>query len=403
MRLSDKLIRKHPRPSSGQSFLWDDLLQGYGVRFTPTKTAHVIQWREAGGRKPRITLDHWPAVSVDTARDLARTRLAKVTKVAGSGGGGLPLHSAMRTWHANVTATGKWRPRYAAKVASMIGSYVEGVENPRLQLSPAARTAVESLGSSPVGAVRRSDVMAVVDSIKPGAAEQFMAVLSSFFSWAYEREWVENNPARNRLKVTGGRRVRHRRLADKEFLALWRAFEAEGDPAFAAFQLLALTGARRREVTEMRWAELDLDAGIWTLPPERRKTGKRDPEPFVITLAPQAIAAVSRQPVLEGSPFVFWGRRDRKSFDFQHATMDRIITAAGVRDWRLHDLRRYMRSGLAALGTSQVVAELVLGHRTPLGGLVGVYDVHTYADEKHAAWHKWAAHVGKLVATSRNE
>ena len=78
--------------------------------------------------------------------------------------------------------------------------------------------------------------------------------------------------------------------------------------------------------------------------------------------------------------------------------MDRVDATAGVKDWRLHDLRRTMRSGLAALGVSQVVAELTLGHRTPLTGLVGMYDAHGYADEKRAAWLKWARHVAKLVS-----
>jgi integrase len=398
MRLNDKLIRKHPRPESGQSFLWDDLLQGFGVRFTPTRTSYVIQWREAGGRKPRVTLDQWPAVSVEDARTVARGRLSKVTGQA-KHGGGMALHTAMRTWQERCATN--WRPRYAVKVDAIIASYVEGADRPRLRLSPATLAAVEALGSTPVAAVKRADVMAVADSIKQGAADQFLAICSSFFNWAYEREWVESNPARNRLKVTGGRRIRQRRLTDAEMLALWRAFEAQGDPAFGAFQLLVLTGARRREVTGMRWDELDLEAGTWTLPPERRKTGGRDLEPFVISLAPQAVAAIQRQPVLEGSPFVFWGRRDRRPFDFQHSTIDRVQAAASVRDWRLHDLRRYMRSGLAALGVSQAVAELTLGHITARAGLVGVYDVHDYADEKREAWQRWAVHVAKLTRAER--
>jgi len=395
MRLSDKVIRKHPRPESGQSFLWDDLLQGFGVRFTPTRTSYVIQWREAGGRKPRVTLDQWPAVSVEDARTVARARLSKVTGQTRHGGG-TPLNAAMRTWQERAATN--WRPRYAEKVDAMIASYVEGAERPRLKLSPATRAAVEALGATPVAAVRRADVMAVADSIKQGAADQFLAICSSFFNWAYEREWAESNPARNRLKVTGGRRIRQRRLTDAEMLKLWRAFETETDPAFGAFQLLVMTGARRREVTGMRREELDLEAGTWTLPPERRKTGGRDLEPFVINLAPAAIAAIQRQPVLEGSPFVFWGRRDRRPFDFQHSTLDRVDAAAGVRDWRLHDLRRYMRSGLAALGVSQAVAEITLGHRSARSGLVGVYDVHDYADEKREAWAKWAAHLAAIGA-----
>ena len=42
-----------------------------------------------------------------------------------------------------------------------------------------------------------------------------------------------------------------------------------------------------------------------------------------------------------------------------------------IADWVLHDLRRYMRSGLSRLGISQTVAEQCLGHLA--GGLIGVY------------------------------
>jgi integrase len=48
--------------------------------------------------------------------------------------------------------------------------------------------------------------------------------------------------------------VRSRKITDDEFLKLWRAFKAEGDPALAAFELLAFTGARRREITQLRAA-----------------------------------------------------------------------------------------------------------------------------------------------------
>lgn len=86
--------------------------------------------------------------------------------------------------------------------------------------------------------------------------------------------------------------------------------------------------------------------------------------------------------MLEGSPNVSWGSRDKPPFALQHAAMDRTHSAAGVKDWRLHGLRRYMRSGLAAVGMSQAVAELTLGLRTARGRLVGIYDVHDYKLKK---------------------
>jgi hypothetical protein len=60
------------------------------------------------------------------------------------------------------------------------------------------------------------------------------------------------------------------------------------------------------------------------LPPERRKTGNRDPAPFVIHLHPHLLAMLREQPVLQGSPFVFWGRRDQRPFEFHHALMMRL-------------------------------------------------------------------------------
>ena len=392
MRLTQKLIEKTPRPATGQRILWDDLLVGFGCRLTPTKTSFVVQWREAGGRKPRFNVGQWPALSVEDAREFARKRLGEQVKLARSGAS-VSLARAMREWYEHQVRHGTWRPRYAAKVSQIIASYVEGTESERRPLAPALAAAVATLGSKSIGHVKRQHLTAVSDHVSRGAADQFLAIVSSFYGWAIERETVEANPARNRLRLTGGRRKRNRRLTDAEVAALWTAFAVEEDPALGAFELLLFTGARRREVTLMRWAEVDLKAATWTLPAARRKNGNKNPEPFVITLAPPALRVLKRQPRVEGNPYVFWGRRDSKAFDFQHLLMKRVHAAAKVEDWVLHDLRRYMRTGLGALGVSQVVAEMCLGHMAPKAGLVGVYDQHDYADEMKAAWLKWARYV----------
>lgn len=397
VRLTDDFIRRRPQPKAGQEFEWDELVSGFGVRFTPNAKSFVIQWRDSSGAKPRETLKpRFPQLTTEEARSRARARLSEVLG-AKEKGADVPLRLAIRQWYEQQSTRGNWRPRYRVKVDSIISTYIEGIENPRVRLSKRALAGIENLAKKGVGAVTRSDVLAVADHIKPGSAEQFMAIGSSFYGWAFEREWCIGNPFRNRLRVTGGRRVRHRKFTDTEFLELWHAFAAEADPAFGAFALLAFTGARRREVTSMRWNEVNVEAATWTLPPERRKTGGKDPEPFVINLHPGALAIIQRQPVLEDSPFVFWGRRDERPFDFHSALMERLRKTVSVKDWRLHDIRRYFRSGLARLGVTQVVAELCLGHQTVKGGLVGVYDVHRYEAEKRDAWMKWGEFLGGLT------
>ncbi len=146
----------------------------------------------------------------------------------------------------------------------------------------------------------------------------------------------------------------------------------------------------------MRHDELDLEAATWTLPAERRKTGRKDPEPFVMHLHPFVVEAIRRQPALSGSPHVFWGRRDRRPFDFQNPTIKRVREASKVTDWRLHDVRRFVRSGMGRLGISQAVAEMCLGH-TAKSGLVKVYDSHSYADEKRDAWQRWGDHLVSVL------
>lgn len=395
MRLTDEIIRKHKPPTKGQAFEWDDLVAGFGVRFTPSMTTFVVQWRNPDGSKPRESLrPRFPQLTTAVARDLARKRLSQVVAIADSVES-QSLKLAMRGWYERKTETADWRPRYRSKVDALIRMYVEGQDTVRVRLTPTVKKFIADLGNKPVGAVSRTDVMHVADGIKRGSAEQFMAIGSSFYNDMFDRGVEVVNPFRNRLRVTGGRRTRSRSFTDAEFLTLWRALEGEGDPAFGAFAMLAYAGARRREVTQMPWCELDLDAATWTLPPERRKTGKKDPEPFVIHLHPAAVAILRRQPVLEGSQFVFWGRRDQRPFEFHYALMSRL-RALGLPQWRLHDLRRYMRSGLGRLGVSQAVAEMCLGHIAK-SGLVGVYDQHMYLDEKRAAWQKWGDYLDRLV------
>jgi integrase len=397
VRLTDEFVRKFKAPKSGQHLEFDELVSGFGVRFTPTVTSFVVQWRTQDGKKPRETLGgsrRFPRITVTEARDLARQRLGEVLGTA-SHGAHVALRLSIRTWFQRQVQLQTWRPRYQAKVDSIIRSYFEGEPSERTKLTPAAQAAIENLGGKAVTQVTRSDVMAVVNAIKPGIGEQFMAIGSSFYNRMLEEGIDCANPFRNRLRVTGGRRIRHRTPSEKELLALWRGFEREGDPAFAAFQILVLTGARRREVTGMPWSELDLDASTWTVPAERRKTGRKDPEPFVITLHPLSVSVLKRQPIIENNPYVFWGRRDERPFDFQHATMDRLRESVNVDNWRLHDIRRVVRSGMAKLGVTQAVAEQCLGHK--IGGLAGVYDTHTYEVEMADAWKRWGDHIAQLV------
>jgi hypothetical protein len=62
----------------------------------------------------------------------------------------------------------------------------------------------------------------------------------------------------------------------------------------------------------------------------------------------------------------------------------------------VHDLRRTCRTGLAAVGVTPFIGELVVGHVQR--GVHGIYDRHRYLDEKRDALLRWEKRLLSIVA-----
>jgi integrase len=68
----------------------------------------------------------------------------------------------------------------------------------------------------------------------------------------------------------------------------------------------------------------------------------------------------------------------------------------GIEPFRIHDLRRTMRTHLGKLGVDRFVAERCLNHK--IAGMEGVYDAGDYFTERKAALAKWAAFLESCEA-----
>ena len=68
-----------------------------------------------------------------------------------------------------------------------------------------------------------------------------------------------------------------------------------------ALEFVVLTAARSGEVRGATWAEIDLEAAVWTVPKERMKAGKEHRVP----LNTQAIKLLEAMPRIEGTELVF--------------------------------------------------------------------------------------------------
>jgi integrase len=64
-------------------------------------------------------------------------------------------------------------------------------------------------------------------------------------------------------------------------------------------------------------------------------------------------------------------------------------------DWRIHDLRRTVSTGLARLGVDPFVRRRVLNHA--LQGVDAIYDQFDYLEPKRAALDLWATELDRIV------
>src|SRR5262249_33955276 len=145
----------------------------------------------------------------------------------------------------------------------------------------------------------------------------------------------------------------------------------------------------RDKVASMRWEDLSID-GVWTIRSEDREKGNGG----VLVLPAMAIDIISAQSRVAGNPYVFPGRGGSRyaSFGRDKATFD---SKQKLRHWQLHGLRRTGRSLMSRAGVRPDVAERVLGH--VMGGVEGIYNRHTYLEEKAHALRALAGLIQNIV------
>ena len=217
-------------------------------------------------------------------------------------------------------------------------------------------------------------------------------------AFEHDRAELTTNPWEATPLALAARIVRERVLSDTELGTLYTAAGTLAEPLGVLVRLLILTGQRRGEVTGMRWEDVNLDTGKWSLPGARRMSGQT----HVVPLTAEVVALLRTVKRRKGTELVFKAPRKTavNRLSRAKARLDDALAHAAQRidrkaaPWVLHDLRRTMATGLQRLGVRLEVIEAVLNHTSgSRSGIVGVYQRDEWQAEKTAALRAWAAHV----------
>jgi integrase len=369
---------------------WDAAKPSFGARVTDRGVVSFFVMRRLKGKPQpvRVALGRYPEVSLSEARKAAANALGDL--VAGVH----PKRAREEQARQQRLAEAKQR---ASKFAGLADLYLRRKRRTSKEIARVIRrNLLPRWGDRAVTDIRRSDVTAMVEGVAErgaSAGRQALAYASAIFAYgaAIEYGGLEVNPCSlvKASKLLGKAEARQRVLTDPEIAAVWNA--TSDYPAGTFIRLLILTAARRRQVSDMTWAELDLDAGLWTLPGIRTKNGKPDEQP----LSQMAVDILRSTPRFAG-PYVLSFKNGHNGIRNYGEAKTRIdARAPGIVDWRLHDLRRTTRTGMSALGVTPFIAELILGHQQK--GVHAIYDLHRYRAEKREALERWAAKVRSIV------
>ena len=189
------------------------------------------------------------------------------------------------------------------------------------------------IGARPVSEVTTADVLAILTPIwheKSQTARRVRQRIGAVMKWAVAMGYRPDNPAGDALGQALGRQqavVQHMRAlphgAVADALATVRAPQALVTVK-NAFEFLVLTAARSGEVRLATWDEMDLDAGVWTIPAARMKA-KRDHR---VPLSERALAILHDvQRLSDGTGLVLPNPRGKPLSD---ATLSQLIKELGI-------------------------------------------------------------------------
>jgi len=372
-----------------------------------TKSWHFrFSWH---GKQPRISLGTYPEISLRDARalrDEARSLVAKgidprVDRRQEKHEAGINANNTFEAvaerWHAFKA------PRLTVAVKG------ESVQS-RLYLD---KDLIPSLGKIPITEIRRSDVLAAVRRVEArGAlhvAEKCRTWLRQIFSYAIAEGLLESNPATD-LEIVAAVQppVKHNPIlrGDDELREFLFKLSTFGGSLFTkhAIRLLLLTGVRTGELRAAAPGQFDLDAALWSVPPEgvkqlrsRVRTEGDVIPPYLVPLSRQAVELVRELKSMTGHcRLLFTGRNDPSKMMSEN-TVNNAIRKMGY-EARLtgHGIRGTISTALNEKGYNEDWIEAQLSH-VGENKVRGAYNHAEYVEQRRVMMQEWADYLDGLV------
>jgi len=369
--------------------------KGLSIRIMPSGAKSWLYRYQFDGAPRRMTLGAYPGISLAEARKRHGQAMMDVQR-------GIDPGQQAKAAKAKRKAEPTFKDLLDEFWDMELLQKPSGKERKRL----VEKDAIPTWKKRKVSSMTRRDAVLLLDKVRkraPVAANRLQGVLVRMFNFACERGIIDFSPLVGMRR--GEENSRSRVLTDNEIKTLWNCLELERTDidiyrlTKLALKAILLTGQRPGEVAGMAWDQIDGE--WWTIPADHRKNNETNCVPILPMLAD--IIETARV-YSSDSHYVF-----RSSYKqdmpvtvraLANAIRRHSVEMGIVERFTPHDLRRTLRTRLAELGISDIVAERILGHK--LQGVLGIYNRHSYDVEKRQALALWERRLREILGLSES-
>lgn len=353
LKFTKSLLSKLSVPEVGKrETIYDTEVPKLALRMTHTGVRAFYVIKRAGGSMAWIKLGVFPDMTVEQARKEAGIVLGEFAHGANPA-------AVKRAIKAELTFSEAFDQFLAGK-RKRDGTGLS--DKTKRDYQDLLRLHMGAIKSKKLSAVERSEVKAIharVTKKSPAQADKAVAMISAVFTYMLDLEHFKGvNPA---SRIQKNPTIERDRFLQPDELA--RFFDAlakiPSDTMRDFFLIALLTGARRANVSSMRWSDIDLESAVWHLAKTKNGT------PQNVTLSPEAAAILKARAERPGtSPYVFPGVGKTGHLVEPKSAWKRLLKNADIENLRVHDLRRTLGSWQARTGASLLVIGKSLNHKT---------------------------------------
>lgn len=192
-----------------------------------------------------------------------------------------------------------------------------------------------------------SFVTFIRQKLSPAGTNFYIRSLRTIFNTAVRWDYLASNPFKMAQQIKFELPI-PRVLTVKEIEAILSTTKKVQPELVPLFEFYILTGTRRSEALHLEWKDIDFKNNLITL---RNTKSKR---PRIIPMVPKVRSILaSRQK--NSNPFMF-----KKDYVSRHFTL--MAKASGVKDVKLHDLRKSFSTYIQEMGMPPLIVSKLIGH-----------------------------------------